>query len=276
MTESTSPAYDLLKKIPPELLQMDEIPLLGHPPPFPWEKVTAHFSQIFEIEELSIKPEEFQWRSEEDLFSGMGKDLISYHVNIPPHEGSLYWVMSDQDINFLMSYLLAKEEEPLVDLDPEYRKGFIQFLGVEIINAIAKSDYDKTLSPQLQKDGELPKGAMLTLDVPIALQNRTLSGRLFISPELRTALKEHYTKEAEKAAFRSTMAEKVEVTVHLEVGKTSISLNDWKEVSSGDLLILDTCSLDPGETSGSVTLTVQGSPYFRGKLKDGSIKIIER
>src|SRR5690606_29429447 len=63
--------------------------------------------------------------------------------------------------------------------------------------------------------------------------------------------------------------------VHLEIGKTSIMHNEWEDIQFGDFIVLDHCSFIPGEEKGRVMLTVNGRPLFRGKIKDGNIKILE-
>jgi flagellar motor switch protein FliN/FliY len=71
------------------------------------------------------------------------------------------------------------------------------------------------------------------------------------------------------------MAEALDVIVHLEAGRVNLNLSEWKKIKIGDFLFLDTCSLDPDEDKGRVTLTINGSPYFRARIKQGSIKILE-
>jgi flagellar motor switch protein FliN/FliY len=71
------------------------------------------------------------------------------------------------------------------------------------------------------------------------------------------------------------MAEKINIVVHIEGGKTHIPLSEWKNMHLGDVLLLDSCSLDVGEDKGRVMLTIDGVPFFRAKVKQGNIKILE-
>ncbi len=48
-----------------------------------------------------------------------------------------------------------------------------------------------------------------------------------------------------------------------------------ERTAPGDFLPLDSCSLNPDFADGRVVLTIHQTPFFRGKLKEGKLKIIE-
>ena len=276
MSTTTSEPFAWLRKIPADLVKLDEIPLLGSPPPFPWEQLTKELGNLLQIEGLKLEPSELQWRTENELFAGIGSPFKTHNITLSPFDGTLFWVMAEEDITLLMSLLLAEKTDAPEIIDQSFEEGFYHFMALEAINALRKTDLDRSLSFVLNKDGEPPKEPMLTLDVAIHLHNQTVLGRVFIPQSLRRAIKEHYSREREKAPFTSPIAEKAEVTVNLEAGRTTMTPAQWKQINTGDLLLLESCSLRPGSDGGQVLLTIQGHPLFRADVKDGNVKILEK
>lgn len=276
VTETTSMPYDWLKQIPTALLQLDEIPLIGFPPPFPWEELSRGIGEVFQIQDFKIEAAPFQWRSEEELYSGMGDQLTPLICTIPSLEGTLTWVMASEDVYRLMSLLLNEEHHEHDVLENEYLQGFYSFAAYEVIHVLTKLPFGSSLSPQVQHVGSLPTEAALCADIHIKLRGKTLTGRIIISPALRKAWKEKYAERSLELPVHSKVAEKISIAVHFEVGKTTIKPTDWKKVHPGDFILLDSCTIQPdAEKGGRVTLTVNGMPFFIGKIKDGNIKILD-
>ena len=97
--------------------------------------------------------------------------------------------------------------------------------------------------------------------------------RLIIPEDLRQSWKEKYN--AKTLTVPPSLYDKIHLTVHVEAGKKAMSRARWNNLKKGDYLILDSCTIVPGEEKGRVMLTINQQPYFRAKIKDGSIKILE-
>lgn len=275
MNSPTFSIYDWIKQIPGDVLHLDEIPLLGFPPPFPWKDFISLLNRSLQIENLKLEPSNFQWRPQNELFSGLGDQLQAISFNITPLSGPLSWVMPEKDIAKLISILVTKNTVPTENIDSDYLNSFYRFIAVEVVNAVEKSDFDKKLSVVLLDDKTLPSQTSLCLDVLISLGEESLHGRLLLSPEFRSSWKQRYLTRQTDFALKSPMAEKLNIVVHIEGGKTHLTKSEWNNVNLGDVLILDSCTLDVGEDKGRVMLTINGSPFFRAKVKQGSIKILE-
>lgn len=275
MSVATSTPYEWLKKIPVGLARLDEVPLFGNPPPFPSEKVAALLVKALGLKKIQINISDPEWRPKESLFSGMGGNLFSLNGSIFRPEGPFFWVMSEKDIQTLISLIMPEGKELYEYLDEDYEEGFFRFLAIEALDAIQKSKWDPNIIPQLLNETDLPNETMLTIDVTMEVNDQKVNGRLFLPPALRKSIKEYYMKETANKAFLPPLSQKLELTVHLEAGRTSISLEEWKTVEPGDFVVLDQCTIIPGEDKGRVMLTIGGRPYFRGKIKDGNIKILE-
>jgi len=275
VTKETLKPYDWIKKIPASLAELDDVPLLGHPPEFPWQGFIDKLSRSLEIQDLDIQPSELKWRDVDELFSGLGDPLIPLNFSVAPFDGKIYWAIAKEDIKGMMSLMLLKGGSASNVLEEEYQHGFYHFLALEVMHTIEALGFDSDLKPQIIKSAELPNSPTLCMDITITAQGKTIVGRLFISPEFRKSMAEHYTKQAQETPYKSPLAEKLEVTLHLEAGSTTLTQEEWSKVKPGDFLILDKCSLQPGTPKGKVMMTLGGHPFFRGKIKDGNVKILE-
>lgn len=275
MTATANETYNWLKQIPTGVLQLDEVPLLGNPPPFSWEIFSKELSDTFNLSDLKIEPKEFRWLDADQILSGMDDKVIPLNFTVSPLDGIALWIFSEQDVALLISLLLTQKAEIITPIDPNFERSFEQFLAIEAINALRKANFDSNLSPQLLEQQELPKKPVLACDISIQVLGQKIWGRLLLTKEFQESWKEHYTQEAFKTRYNPALSDAMQLTVHLEGGKTTMSRSDWKQIKEGDFVILDQCSLEAGGQKGRVIMTINQTPYFRAKLKDGNLKILE-
>ena len=101
--------------------------------------------------------------------------------------------MASEDIALLMRLLLMKESKNNDVIDPDFQKGFYNFLAVAVLNTIGTLEFDKTLTPHLTSNTELPSSTAFCMDITISLMEKFLMGRLVISSEFLQSWKERYT-----------------------------------------------------------------------------------
>lgn len=267
--------YDWIKQLPPSIMQLDDTPLFGSAPPFPWEQLSHEVASLFNLNTLSIQPIDTQWRSADTLLAGLGSHPLPLYLHFSPLEGSLCWLMDKNDIETLMLLLLTQKPKALTQLDTDFEKGFYQFLIAQTINLINRLDFDKNLSPSVSDQTDLPHQDALCIDVKITLDSKSMMGRVVIPPELRHSWKERYADRKLAPDYNSPLGHKIQVIVHLEAGKTSLSKEEWNEISPGDFILLDHCSFEPGTDKGRIMMTIDGMPMFRARLKQGTLKILE-
>lgn len=274
MTLSSS-SYDWVREIKPDLKQLDSIPLTGATPPFPWDDFSARLAQSFDREGLKIHPGEIAWRAKEKLYEGLGDSVFPLIITIPSLRGQVSWAMPAQEIPLLAGLLLTKESHPIPLHDPSFSESFYHFLALEVLYNFTQVTFDKTLSPVLTHQTKLADEDSLCLDISVEIHNHTTWGRLIISPEFRLSWVDHFAQNQEPSLLTQQMAQLVDVFVNLEAGKVQLNLAEWMSVKLGDVVALDSCSLDSELLEGRVTLTVNGRSAFRAKLKDGTLKILE-
>ena len=273
MTTSDVP-YEWLKSLEPELAQLDTLPLLGLAPEFPWEQFSQNLAKTFDIETLAIKPGEIRWREANELFHDLGDQLHVQKITISSFNGEIHFIIDKEDLRFLMFALLNKTKPTELQIhDEEIESGLYRYLALEAVRAFTESDFEKTLSPHLLGDQTFPENPSLGLDIQITLLDRTLGARMLISKEFQLSWKEHFAERTLDTAVSSVMLKKIETSLHLEVGKVSLSQDELKSLKEGDLVVLDQCYYDPTNQKGDVVLTLNGSPKMRGSLEKNKLTI---
>lgn len=261
---------DWLKRIPPSLLKKDSTPILGFPPPFPWDQLSAKLAKLFESRNLTIKPSTiFEWKEAADLNKGIGNP-IALCFALAPQGGKAWWVMSQHDVSLLMTLLLKQQQAQAEAIPQDFQEGFYHFLALETVNAITSLEFGKNLSIQMIEQAPLPTDISLCIDISATLEQKTFWGRLILSDELIQQWRERFAERT----LDTPLAQSVELTIHLEAGRTALSSTQWSQLSPGDFLALDTCSLK-SNGEGRVTLSSYGISLFQANIKDGSIEILE-
>ncbi len=274
-SESKKIPYAWLKSVPAEILANDEIPLFGAPPPFPWEELNSFLKGKLHIEDLEVSRSKISQKTSEELLSGVGTPYRIHCVTVAPLDEDLYIVFSEQEIIKLLSSLLSQEETSL-ELNKDFIDPFFLFLGMEAIYALRKINFNPQLNFSLKEaPAEVPNTNAHCFDLTITLHQKPIFGRVIIPPSFRKAWKGFFQSNGLQLSTQSPLAEKVEAIIHLEAGRVQMNINTWKTIQVGDFIQLDSCSLEKSGTKGRIILTANGRPLFRGKVKDGNIKILE-
>jgi flagellar motor switch protein FliN/FliY len=274
MTTPSAP-YDWVREIKPELKKLDTIPLTGATPPFPWDQLATQIGHSFEREGLTIQPSTLNWRAKEELYEGLGNTSFPLTFSIPMLKGQVCWVMPAQEIAILETWFLTKETHPISFQDETLTESFYRFLTLEVLYQLTQIPFDSRLTPILTNQTTPPAEDSLCWDISLHFQEQTIGGRLIISPEFHRSWLDYFSNQQEPSVLTQEMAQLVDVLLHVEAGKTHLSLEEWSHVQLGDFLILDSFSLDPERLDGRVMLTLNGRRAFRAKLKDGNLKILE-
>jgi flagellar motor switch protein FliN/FliY len=257
-------------------MELDKIPLFGSLSPFPWESFSEAIAHTFELNHVSIKATDAQWRSANELFAGFSDDPASLNFSIAGVDGSLCWITSKQDILNLSAKILQTPPQELINLDPDLEESFFRFVSFKVINTINTLDWERSLSIHILNDKEHPTENSFTVDIEAAIDDLTIHGRLILSAQFQKSLRERFGERSlERPEFKAPLAEKLETTIHLEIGHTKLKLDEWQNVKKGDFILLDDCSVRE-KGNGQVTITYHGIPYYTASLKGGALKIIER
>ncbi len=274
MTTHTSHPYEWVKEIEPELRALDEIPLTGASPPFPWDQLGTMVGRSLE-QSVEIIPGEIKFRTKKTLYEGLGESPFPLVASIPSLDGYAAWVMPEQEMANLEALLLTKENHPITFPEHDLSKAFYRFLALEVLYNVSELKLDKSLVPILTTKTAFPEEDALCCDISVTIRGQTLWGRLMISRELRRSWIDHFSKQGRVSPLTQKLKKVVETIIHLEVGKINLSAEEWSGIQLGDWIALDQFFLDPVSLSGRVMLTLNGKNIFIGRLKEKNIKIVD-
>jgi hypothetical protein len=63
--------------------------------------------------------------------------------------------------------------------------------------------------------------------------------------------------------------------LHVEAGRTKLSLEEWQQSKPGDVILFDTTFFDPTQKETQCLLTVNGEPLFLAKVEKQQITILK-
>jgi flagellar motor switch protein FliN/FliY len=266
-----------LKKFPTlskSLFELDQIPLLPLPP-FPSEALAKRLCELFSLKNVEFSAQTFEWISQEALTKGIGSPLHVFEFTIPSIEGSFYFLISKQDILDSVSLLLSQEGNGQISQDSPFHEGFAPFVVYQALSALREVEYPPGLSIQSHLEGALCEEPALCSVVTISLNQKSFQGKLVLSQTFQKSLQKYFLQARQSGELDENRLKELDVIVHLEAGRTKLPLQQWKKIQTGDFLILDESSIDGESKKGRVLLTVDEIPFFRGKIKDGDLKILE-
>lgn len=267
-------AFAWLKTIPRDLFALDEKPLFGSAPSFSWQGLSEQLKKNLQLSSLTIECGDWQWRNKESLYDGFGEAVSPLSFMVTPLEGLVWWIMPQQELPLLIEMLLMQKEGKTSILDHDLLQAVYRFITLEVIQAVDNGLADKKLSLTLVENHPLPMIHCLSADITITTQQKLFHGRLLLSPEFRKSWSQHYLQQPQNI-LNTEIAESIQLIVHMEAGRVSLKPSEWKEIHVGDFLFLDSCSLNPEEDKGRVMLTVDDTPFFRARIKQGNLKILE-
>ncbi len=137
---------------------------------------------------------------------------------------------------------------------------------------MSQIEQTRQITPRITLEKHLPKEHCFCLDIGIKLYGKELLGRLLFSS---TFQREWKKSNSAPLTLSSTRCQQLMLTMSIEAGKTALTIQQWKDIKIGDCVLLDCCLIDPLEAKGRVILAINGTAVFRGKIKPGSLKILE-
>ena len=270
---------DWIKRIDDALLQLDEKPQFNLPSTVPLKEISELLEKLFKRQNVRIEHQGKGWQKGAALFSGLGDTLSVLAIEWTPLDVPIFFVLSQQDLRELVGDLLGGEEAATPFFDASLASGILHYLTIEVVQKLEASRFLYPLSPRvghapLDIRAELSRTHCFVSDVSLFLGKKTIWGRVLVPEEFREKLKAQMSNFSH-VEMSEDQGEKIMVDLALQVGRGILSIDEWKSVKIGDFVLLDHCSYNPHEQKGSVILKLGDTPVFRGRLKQGSIKISE-
>jgi flagellar motor switch protein FliN/FliY len=260
----------LAKKVSSIIEESVTIPMWGKVPAFPWESFCLSLKEALKIPSLSLTPTHADWKEEEQLLKGLGKDPMIASFIMAPLSPSLFWVMSKEDIEKLSRIVLDKEKRKNFS-EIELQKGFFQFNFLHILKAFDHLKIYEGLSPKILFN-PLSKDKAYCVDVTINASDEKLFGRLICPQAFHQVFTSHFSS---KPFSLNYVDSSLELTLKVQIGKVKLPTHEWDEVRIGDYVILDQCSYHPHTKQGSLIITLETIPLLIAKHKHNELKILD-
>ncbi len=261
-----------LKTLESAALELTEIPLFGSPPTFPFEEFASALAATLDLKSANISRQKTDWLSNETLLEGLGKSPIIQPFSLSPLSGTLFWVMPQNTQEKGIELLLKQKGKGLSD--PALKEGFLTYVLLNVLETLNTLNPYGNLIATLAEETPLPEEGALGIDVTIEFDKTTLVGRILIPREVRASFKSHFTM-GKPPLLSDPSFSTLPLPLHLQVGSTTLSSDDWEKVALGDFILLDRCTYDLHGKHGTAILTLGDNPLFDVRIKEGKCKILE-
>jgi flagellar motor switch protein FliN/FliY len=270
----SNPPLSWIKQIQSELIDSGQIPMSGDAPAFPWDVFSSKIADLLQVTDLKISPRKTSILGGADLLKGLGIDPVCIALDLLPIGSSSFWAMGKEEMAQLTALALNPTEEGKGFSSPEFQEGFYYFLTTELVLLAREQNAIGDLSLAMGGKALPPEEESLCIDVEIKLPRHALWGRWICPASVQTQVKSHFFSQ-EPPSLTGAFAKQIDVAVHLEVGQTTLSVSEWKNVSVGDFVLLERCNFDPATQKGSGTLMLGKTPLLRARIKEENLKITD-
>lgn len=274
---TVSKPLDWIKTVDAALVELDEAPQFGLLEPFPVEKLENALQELFESPSLKCGWKARGWTSAEEAMQ-IGADVLPLAITWAPLEMPICFTLSEHDLKEIMAELLKGDRRAAYFFDMQLVDAFYRYFATEILFQLTEHQFAPSLSPRLADESaevyeSYKQMTSFVIDISLSLNEKTYWGKVQLSQEFRSAWKAFFASE--HPLLSEELQRTINVELALEIGYCRLALEEWKTVKLGDLVILDHCSYNPEEGRGGFVLTLNQKPLFRGRFKEGGVKLMD-
>ncbi len=261
------------KQIADHLRDYDAIPLQGNAPSFDWARFSALVASHFGVQNFSIRADAQKWRESSDLEKGLGKDIAVFPLKVLPLEGSIFWMMSQQEINKFATWMLQGQNKSRPIASSILTEGFFRFLLLQLLDCASEVQPFHKLSFQLSEESPIPQTDAFCIDIEIEFEGKSCWGRLAIEPELQKSWVAHF-EHWDDRSIPESLAQNLEIDLGVQIGSCDLTQQEWKKCRLGDVLILERSSYDPRKHDALAVLALGSLPLFEAKIKHNKLELL--
>lgn len=265
-------SFNWVKRIGPELSELNTIPLFGNAVPFDWSFFSSSVAATFDALKVDMRPHHQGWQNGSDIKKQLGSEVHVLPIFIAP-VGKVYWMMSKKDRAKLTGSLVKpgyKSRSPLSEI---FQEGFYRFILLEVLDQLSQVPPFNEFTLQISSEEEEYDKAFC-IDVEIAIEEKICWGRLVLPKEFRSKWVEHFAN-TQSEYFPRALARQTFLNLSLKIGGFSLKPEEWETVEVGDFILLDHGSYDPRKGSGSCFLMLNATPIFNTKIRHEQIELID-
>ncbi|OJU82082.1 MAG: hypothetical protein BGO10_04330 [Chlamydia sp. 32-24] len=260
-----------LKEMPSSLGRLEPFSLIQLLDRFLSENFLLEFIAKFSLQQLEVEWKNGLWKKNSEITNSFAKEIYTLKINFSSIQEEAYFLVSKHDLKTMLeSFLQIPQSNDLIH--EEFLKGFLLFVGYEIISISQKSLTEKqSIRLELTSIDDLTLA--FTRDLEIKINNNIFLTR-FIFPENFvnncTALKKSTLWK------ESSLAKLIPLELSFEIGKVALKQQEWQKVKIGDFILLDSCTFDPNFATKSALMLVQNIPFYQGTWSEKGFTIKNR
>jgi flagellar motor switch protein FliN len=258
-----------LRKYSPEIVQLDQRPLLSDTFVFPWKPFCDEINSSLHLD-LSLEPGELRWREFSDLDSGICAPYKTLNFVMPGTSGEISVLLAQGDIENAMQTVLNVPIAKISLEDQSFQDQFWLFLLVEVLCCVQVTPSIAALGVRYKGSDPLEERRYLCQDIGLSIGEVRSLARLVISPEFLSSWLQKVSPGQEKQELVD-----VDIDVAVEAARIQMTSEEIRNLEVGEFLLPTHVFYMPGSAKARVYLTYQEEPLFRGKLDNGKLTILE-
>jgi len=262
-----------IKRITREIPELNVIPLFGKAPPFNWKRLEEALASNLETPNIKLSVKAQSWKEAGEMKNGMGTQALVYPIVISPI-GTVFWIMSYEDMVKLTSKLMKKEGKTKVLSSEILQEGFYRYLLLEALSGAQKIEPLTTFSLHLSDEERLPEERTFCMDVEITLQGTTCWGRLAIEAPFRSEWVHHFENSSPDYT-PSELSQQLYLDLTIETGSVLLKQKEFASLQKGDFVLLDKGGYDARKHTGIAMAMLGENPIFNVKIKNNHIELID-
>jgi len=238
---------------------------------FPTFEIEQAAKKIFQLEEFSIRAQEQKLISQEDISLFFENNPFHICLKATTLQSEAYCLMSQTEMNNFCSFLL--EAFPMQISDEEFLQALFFYATSQLLSSLQQTSFAQNINIQIQDSFSLPKEPLF--DMPLILQTdtKTATCHLAMTLPFQKDLFAHF--QTKVTSIPTDLKKSLQVSLGLEIGSTELSYQEVTKLENGDFILLDRCTFDPDTGHGNVSFMLGEKSIFRGKIKEGEIKILD-
>lgn len=263
-----------IKRVEEAVDEAKLIPLWGSLPAFPWDGLQAQLAEALQLPKLRLEVETTSWKKPGEFLLGLQQDPQVLTLELAPLAQPAFFAMPQEDAGALAQFCLSKTGDAKGFSHPDLQAGFARYIFLEVLDTLNTLHCFGDLSVRLGHPVPLPHEAALCLDLALSIGQQKVRARVICPSSFHEAFRTHFALHKPELT-ESPLIREVLVPLRLEIGTTQLSLEKWRKVEKGDLVILDRCTFDPEQQKGGVAISLGKIALFQGRIKDNQLKFLD-
>ncbi len=255
------------------LIEALDLPLNTSAFSVPTDALLDKLAELFHIEKPTLTSSDAKIIPEDNLENLFSENVFFERLIFPPIEGELYLIISPESLKEIAHLALHKEAKEDEIASHDFLEGMKRFLVTEVLVALNALRFNLAASALIeQKKPPTIPGCLYPLTLTFSAHK--IPFHLFATTDFLRSY-QAYAKPEKETAIPESLKKSLITEISLEAGQFSMKLSEFSSLKEGDFVTLDRCSIDPDSGHGNISFCLKQKPIFRGKIKEGQIKILE-